>query len=162
MTLVLGVCGIGFLVAAIAINEAAGRIICGSLALFIGAGVAITLRRFHNSELILNAGGLQYTAWIRPLEFQEVEKISVQRVYSSLILTFHLKAKMPPICKFSVFRFPVKKVKLSVSWLEGKPLATAQTIFDYFARQIKNDTEFELDQTGADWSYASINELSVI
>jgi Zn-dependent protease with chaperone function len=138
MTVMLGIVGFAFLAVAVFVNEPlVARTTLAGLAAFIGMGIAIAVKRHCNTELILNAAGLQFTGWKRPLGFEEVRNISVRRVYSNVILTFHFKAKMPPIRKFAIFRLPVKTANLSLSGFGGRPLDTAQIIFDYFARQMK-------------------------
>jgi len=135
MISLLGFFGLGCLAAVIFINDLSARIIFTIMAVLLGLGITVVFKRHHKTQLILNAGGLYYTGWTRPLRFEEVQSISAQRIYSNIVLTFHLKAKQPPIRKSTLFRLPSKKATLSLSGLEGKPLPTAQTICNYFTRQ---------------------------
>jgi Zn-dependent protease with chaperone function len=135
VAVLLGFFGLICLAGVMFANDLTAKMIYGFVAVFLGLGIAVAFKRHSKSELVLTADGLRYTRWKRPLRFQEVEKISAQRAYSNLTLIFHLKTKQPPFRNFSIFRSPVKRASLSLNGLEGKPVATAQTIFKYFTRQ---------------------------
>lgn len=98
-------------------------------------GIALIWKRHRRGELTLNAEGISYTGWVRPLRFQEVEKIFARRHYSNVILTFRLKEKQPPIWKCTLIRAKTKAVTFSLSGLDGKPVTMAETIFRYMTRQ---------------------------
>ena len=122
---------------AVAIADLTGRIIFGGLLVFtVVLGVICIRLRRRNLEITLNADGISHTNWIRPLRFEEVKNITGRSQYSTIILTFHLKGKQPSLRKTGLFRFPAKRVTLSLGiGLPEKPLTVANTIIRYFARR---------------------------
>ena len=121
------------------INDLTVRVVFGILGCLPGLGVILVWKRHRQGELTLNADGIFYTGWKRPLRFQEVEKIFARRNYSNVTLTFRLKGKQPPIWKCSLIRLPTKAMNFSLSNLGEKPATMAQTIFRYMTRQTEPD-----------------------
>lgn len=136
----LGIIFLPCLAAVIFINDSGLRIIFAIVLALLGFGMLVMFKRHYRAVLILTAEGIQHPGWKRPLRFQDVEKILVRRSYSNVILTFRLKTRQPPRWKCSLIGLPRKTTVISLNYLEGKPLVTAQTIFDYFKRQIRPDT----------------------
>lgn len=133
MGLLFGLC----LTAVIFINDLGARVIIGLIGILFGLFLAGIWIRYRRSELTLNAEGVFHSGWKRPVRFKEVEKLLARRSYSNITLTFRLKAKQPPIWKFSGLPLARKTVAFSLSGFDEKPLPMAQTIFRYFTRQME-------------------------
>jgi Zn-dependent protease with chaperone function len=130
----LGVLALFFLAMAVLVPDTTAGVILGVLGVLCAAGaVAVCLNR--GGELVLNAEGIRYTGWRRPLRFAEVKNITARRQYANIILVFHWKTKQPPLARFSVFRFRTPGASLSLGSFEGKPAANAELIFKYCTRQ---------------------------
>ena len=136
--ILLGLLVAGCLAGVIFIPDGAAKFIFGLFATGLGFVLAMVWKRHRQAEFILNADGVSYTGWKRPLRFTEVQNIAARLSYSKVILTFRLKEKQPPIWKFSLLRFPVKAVTFSLSGLDAKPRPIAETVYRYFTRQPEN------------------------
>ncbi|HEX3799790.1 MAG TPA: M48 family metallopeptidase [Verrucomicrobiae bacterium] len=113
------------------------RIFFAFFALLPVYGVGVLWVRHRNGELTLDANGLSYTGWHRQLRFADLQKISYRKTYGSVSATFHLKQAQRPFWKMTLFEFKRKNLSYSFSGLAGvKQLTVAQTIFNYFTRQI--------------------------
>jgi Zn-dependent protease with chaperone function len=130
-----GLFSLFFLAMAAIVDVLTARIILGGLGLAMAAGMIVFWKCRGRGELVLNAAGLSYSGWLRPLRFQDVQNITGVRQYSNLILNFHFKAKQPPLRRFSLVRFPVKRESLSLAGFDQKPAVIGDTIFKYFTRQ---------------------------
>jgi Zn-dependent protease with chaperone function len=131
----LGLFAAGGLAGVIFFPDLVGRFSFGIVGLLFVLGVTLVWRRHRHGEFKLNAEGVHYSGWIRPLRFQEIEKIFARRSYSNIILSFRLKEKQPPIWKGKLLQTKTKGVTFSLSNLDEKPLVIAQTVFRYLARQ---------------------------
>jgi hypothetical protein len=124
-----------FLTLAICIPESAAKWIFGFFTFLTLGGLVMIRKQPRSLELTLNAQGITYTNWARPLNFADVERISGRRQYSTVTLTFHLKAKQPPFRKSWLLRFASKNVALALgTGLSAKPLTVAETILKYHKR----------------------------
>jgi Zn-dependent protease with chaperone function len=135
VVVLLGLVVAGCLAGAIFINDIAARVMFAVFGVLPALGITLAWKRHRHGELTLNAQGIFYSGWTRPLHFQEIEKTFARRSYSNVILSFRLKDKQPPIWKCSIVRAKTKGVTFSLSGLEGKAVPTAQTILRYLARQ---------------------------
>ena len=135
VVVLMGLVVAGCLAGAIFINDIAARVMFAVFGFLPALGITLVWKRHRHGELTLNADGIFYSGWTRPLHFQEVEKTFARRSYSNVILSFRLKDKQPPIWKCSIIRAKTKGVTFSLSGLEGKAVPTAQTILRYLARQ---------------------------
>jgi Zn-dependent protease with chaperone function len=132
----VGLLSLACCVGVVFMDNAVGRLIFGGLAVGLGF-CGFLVYKLRHAELRLNADGLTYTRWLRPLRFSEVQNITGRRQYSNITLTLHFKAKQPRLKKFGLFHFPVKAAGLSLQSFDGKPVEMADTIFRYFTRQPK-------------------------
>lgn len=134
LTTIFGLFGGFFLLMALCIDGSTAKLICGPLFFLCLVGIFFAWKLPRSTELTLNAQGLKFGTWKRPLLFKDVDKIAGARQYSNIILTFHLKEKQPPYRK-SWFGFPVKKVTLALgTGMPAKPLTVAETILKYYQR----------------------------
>jgi Zn-dependent protease with chaperone function len=133
--ILLGLLVTGCAAGVIFINDTAGRIIFGIFGIFLGLAMTVVWKRHRRGKLTLNADGIFYTGWKRPLRFEEVEKVFARHSYSNVTLTFRLKEKQPPIWKCSILRLPAKAVTFTLGNLGEKQATIAQTIFRYMTRQ---------------------------
>ena len=115
--------------------DAGAKVIFAALDVVLGMAMAVVRQRNRGVELSLRAEGLTHTNWRRPLLFRDVKQLAARRVNSNILLTFHFKEKQPPLWKFRLWPFPVRRMALPMTGLEGKPAANAETILRYFARQ---------------------------
>lgn len=141
--ILLAVLVAGCLAGVIFINDPAARIMFLVSGFLPGLGMILVWKRHRHGELTLDAEGISYTGWVRPLPFQEVEKIFARRSYSNVNLSFRLKEKQSPLWKCSVIRTKTRGVTFSLNGLEGKPLIIAQTVFRYMTRQAGPDQPME-------------------
>lgn len=132
---VLGILLAGCLAGVIFMPDFVEKLVLGFLIILIGMGVAMAFIRHRRAEFVLNADGVSYSGWKRPLCFVDVGNISGRRSQSGIVLTFRLKEKQTPIWKYSLLPFPAKSVTISLTSLDGKPMEIAQTVFHYFKRQ---------------------------
>jgi Zn-dependent protease with chaperone function len=121
--------------ALIFIDDLTARIVFGGILALLMAGSVLALRLHRKRELVLNAAHICYSGWRRPLCLQDVQNITGQRQYSKITLTFHLKAKQPPLRKRALIPLEAKTATLSLDGLAEKPDRIAELIFKYFARQ---------------------------
>lgn len=128
---------LGCAVVAILVNEPVVRVILAMVALLLGLCCLGVWTRHRAAELSVNGEGISYTGWRAPLRFEDVSKLSAQRAYSNVTLIFHLKKPQPAFWKFSVPGLSRKRVALSLSGLNAKPLVIGQTVFRYFTRQLE-------------------------
>lgn len=136
---VAGLFALFFLVMVVAVDTFEARLIFGVLLFMMALCTAVLWKHRRTTELTLNANGILHTSWSRPLHFKDIQNISGQKQYSTIILTFHLKGKQPSIRKSGLFRVSSKRVTLTLSnALQDKPLTIANTILKYFTRQIEN------------------------
>jgi Zn-dependent protease with chaperone function len=112
-----------------------GFIACLITLVWLGISLNQHQRRM---EATLYAGGIRHTSWNRPLQFCEVSKITGLRQYANITLHFHLKTRQPSFKKFGLFKFPGKRVTLTLGYLQGNQEKMAEAIFKYFNRQIDN------------------------
>jgi len=127
----------GCMAGVIFINDLAARVIFLIITAVPVLGIVLVWKRHRHGELTLNADGLFYSGWTRPLRFQEIEKTFARRSYSNVVLTFRLKEKQPPIWKGGLIQLRTKKVTFCLSCLEGKQVTIAETIFRYITRQVE-------------------------
>lgn len=137
-----GIVVLGFLVAgclagAVFIPDIGTRLVFGLIGLFVGALAAGNWIRHRDGQLTLNADGIVYSGWKRPLRFSEVEKLFARRKYSNITLVFRLKAAETSRWKFSLPGLSRRTIGLSLSGFDDKPSTIAQTAFRYFTRQIE-------------------------
>lgn len=97
----------------------------------------ITWLRHHGAELVLTNDGLAYTGWRRPLPFAEVATITALNQYSSVTITFHLKARQDAFWRYAL-PFRRRRLSLDVSAFKGGGTAIAETIYRYVTRQIRS------------------------
>lgn len=135
VVLLLGFVVAGCLTGAIFINNLTARILFLVFGVLSGLGTTLAWKRHRHGQLTLNAEGVYYSGWVRPLRIQEIERIFARRSYSNVILSFRLKEKQPPIWKASIIRAKTRGVTLSLGNLDGKPLTIAETVFRYLTRQ---------------------------
>jgi Zn-dependent protease with chaperone function len=111
--------------------------VAGALGAIVSSSVmAIQWRRHWPGELTLNAEGLGYTGWKRPLRFKDVEKVrALRRSASSLTLKFRLKQRAESVWKCAWPPVPRKEIGLSLSGFGEQPGPIAQTVFRYLTRQ---------------------------
>lgn len=109
----------------------------GAIGIVFGGSIVMYWKRNWKAEFTLNAGGIFYTGWKRPLRFADIEKISGRSNYGNVTLTFRLKQKQPRYWKWSWLPRPARSVGISLGNLNGKSLAIAQTIIRYYARQME-------------------------
>lgn len=93
--------------------------------------------RHRHGKFTLNAAGMSYTGWKRPLRFEEITLVSFTNANGAVNLLIHLKEKQPSIWKFSFVPWGSKKVTFSLSNLNGKPPIIARTVYRYFARELE-------------------------
>jgi Zn-dependent protease with chaperone function len=130
----------GCIAAVIFISDPAARVIFILIGALIGTFIWGIWQRHRGAVLTLNAGGIFYSGWKRPLLFKEVANLSARRNYSNVTLNFHLKEKQPPIWKSSLLPIARKQLGFSLSGFNQKPLVMAQTIFRYLTRQTQEET----------------------
>jgi len=128
---------------------------CGALMIFVfheivpwffcGLGIAILLAcaritwiRHCNGQLSLNATGISYTGWTRPLLFSAVKSMTVQTYNGETSLILHLKEKADSIWK-APMPIRTKAVSITVMRLGAPPMEIANTVFQYLTRQFKFD-----------------------
>lgn len=133
--IVVALCG----VAVVLIDITGLRLIFALVAILLGLFLAGIWQRHRRAELTLNAEGVFHSGWKRQLDFKDVEKISAQQSYSSVAVTFRLKAKQPPIWKFSALPFARKTVSFTLGGFVEKPEVILQAMFSYLTRQTKEE-----------------------
>lgn len=111
------------------------RFIAGGLALALLVGGVAIWRAQRRAEIRLNAEGLAYTGWNRPLRFSEVQSVSATATTGGIILHFLLNEKQRPFSRLSVLPFPRRRVSLSLTGYPGKPRENALTVLRYFHRK---------------------------
>lgn len=129
------------LMAIIFINDPTFQIIFGGIGILLALMTAGNWTRHRRGALTLNADGIFYSGWKRPLRFKEVEKLFARRSYSNITLTFRLKDKQSSPWKFTVVAPSRKAIGLTLSGFADKPLTIAQTVFRYFTRQTEESSE---------------------
>lgn len=125
----------GCLAGVIFINDIIGRSVFFVFGFLLGLGIVLLWKRHRHGVFTLNAEGVYYTGWVRPLRFVEVERVFARRSHSNVTLSFRLKKKQPPIWKASIIRAQTKGVTFSLASLEGKSMTIAETVFRYMTRQ---------------------------
>jgi Zn-dependent protease with chaperone function len=123
------------LAAAIFVRDAVARIILGVFGILLGVMAARNWTRHRRGELTLNAEGICYSGWKKPVRFRELEKLFARKTRTNIIMIFRLKGKQPSVWRFSVLPFPSKVIGLSLSGFDERPLVMTPTIFRYCARQ---------------------------
>src|SRR4030095_1125887 len=97
--------------------------------------ILVMWKRHRNAQFTVNAEGMTYSGWKRPVQFKEIHALSGQKHYSTVTVTFRLKKKHEPIWKFSLLRYPRRSFQLTISSLKGKPEEIFETIARYCTRQ---------------------------
>jgi Zn-dependent protease with chaperone function len=137
MVTILGLVIAGCIVLAAAVKEPIVTLICAVVAIWFGVLAFVVWKRHRRAEFAVNAEGMAYSGWKRPVQFKEIHSLSGQKHYSTVTVTFRLKEKTDPIWKFSLLRYQQRSFQLSISSLKGKPEQIFETIARYCTRQIK-------------------------
>jgi len=128
---------VSFIAIAVIIGEPVVRILCVCGAILWRSLGFILWKRHHRGEFVINADGMSYTGWKRPVRFTEIKSLSGQKTYTSIAVTFHLKEKQTPLWRYSWLPLPTTQLKLQLSGLEGKPATIFETIGRYITRQVE-------------------------
>jgi Zn-dependent protease with chaperone function len=110
-----------------------GKVAFGLAVLIIG-WIAWAVWTGRKGELVMNADGLTHPRWKRTLRFNEIERVELRRINSSLVLKLHLKVRQKTISKWNL-PVSVNAALLRLSGYKEKPLVIAQAIHRYFTRQ---------------------------
>jgi hypothetical protein len=113
------------------------RLIAGAIAAWLALIAFLFWKRHRGSEFTVNADGMTYSGWNRPVPFREIERIGGQKTYGSVTVTFRLKQKQPPLWKMTLFPYARRTLNLTISYLDGKPEEIFETIVRYCTRQLK-------------------------
>lgn len=132
---ILGIIFAGCVAGAILAPDDVTKMITALIAIVMGYGLVLLFGRHYGAVCTLTAEGVSYSAWKRPLRFSDVENIHARRSSGSVQMVFRLKASQAAIWKLSLFPFQTRKVRFSLTGLDGNPIAIAQTVFRYFTRQ---------------------------
>jgi len=103
-----------------------------SLMAWVTAGFWV---RNRNALLVINAHGIENTAWKRPILFTEIQDMRALNTNGGFTLKLVMKQKIASPLKFGLRR-PRRIVSITVSQFKGKPAETANAIFRYFKRQL--------------------------
>ena len=137
VTMILVVLILGCIAAAVGIKEPIATIVAALVVLWLVVLMVVMWKRHRKAEFTVNAEGMTYSGWKRPVRFQEIHSLSGQKHYSTVTVTFRLKEKQEPIWKFSLLRYRRRAFPLTISSLKGKPEEIFETIARYCTRHIK-------------------------
>lgn len=99
-------------------------------------------KQHRNGKLTLNAAGLAYTGWTRPLRFEDVASLSVHSNNGYLSMAFTFKEKQSSPWRFTL-PFRVTRITFPLEKLKAESEITSKTIYRYYNRQL-DETEAEL------------------
>ena len=125
------------LVVAVAIGNAAAWAVAAVVFALAGWVGGISWKLHRGGSCNLTAGGLHHTGWVGPVDFKEIEVMKFLNSSGSLSVVLRFKQRRGPLWKYSLWRIPRRQWSFSLSCLTGKQPEIAQTIFNYFTRQIK-------------------------
>jgi Zn-dependent protease with chaperone function len=144
VTILLGVMLAPCAILVVVVDNAAARIVAGVILAFLGAVLAGFWMRHRRPELTLNAEGLFYSGWKRPLKFSDIAEIRFRRTSSGVVtLSFRLKTSQPSLWKFPVIPFRRKSAAFNISGLNVKAEEIAQKIFLYYQRLLPGEAPDE-------------------
>lgn len=118
------------------IYDLKAALLMGGGALLSGLYATSHWIRHRHGRLTVNAAGLSYTGWTRPILFEEVAGVSFPNINDSLKMTIDFKKKQSSIWKFSLTPWQTGKATLTLSSLDGEPVDIARTLYRYYAREL--------------------------
>ncbi len=129
----LAVLSIASVAGVILIPDPGAKVAVGLLGFILGALAAFRWTSTRNIYITLNAEGLIYNRWNRPLRFADVVSMSAQKHHSELFAKFRLKPGQAPYSKLAWGQ--QKELSISLKGLSQSPNTVLQTIFRYVTRQ---------------------------
>ncbi len=136
LQLLFGVVAAAFAAGAVFVPDVTAKVILGAIAVFAATMAVRSWRRMAGSELVLRADRIMFSAWNRPLVFAEIAGLSARNVNGTLVVTFRLKEKAPPIYRGALLRFRRASVSLTLSWFDVKQEELLQLVHRYVTRTV--------------------------
>lgn len=130
-----GLCVAAAATVAIFVDAIAAHVIGGLVAVWLFTVTRNYWKNHAGSELQLNAGGLHYSGWNRPIMFSEIQEIKFVNNNGVIVATLCFKQKLPLIWKASIFRIKKKSETFNLGVFKGKSQAIAESIYRYFIRE---------------------------